>query len=106
MNLAVPVIRNEHNRSLSLDLDVTTDNALSPDSCRIRAPHSFERKLVQTNIQRIAQDWQPASYEMMNIITKTLDGVEQRSHRGSALAVAGCRAVRGHGRRTRSKGTD
>ena len=61
MTLAVPVIRNEHNRSLSLDLGVTTDNAVSLDSRRVRASHSFVYKLVQMNIQRIAQDWQQAS---------------------------------------------
>lgn len=61
MTLAVPVIRNEQNRSLSLDFGVTTDNAVSLDIRRIRASHSFESKLVQMNIQRIAQDWRRAS---------------------------------------------
>ena len=42
MTLAVPVIRNEQNRSLSLDLGATKDNFCHSDSCRIRAPHSFE----------------------------------------------------------------
>ena len=106
MPLAVPVIRNEHIRSLSLDLGVTTDNAVSLDICRIRASHSFGQKLVQTNIQMIAQDWQQASYRMTNIITKRLDAAEQRWLRGNAPAVAGCRAARGHGMHTHSTGTD
>jgi len=42
MTLAVPVIRNERNCSLSLDLGVTTHNILSLDSCRIRALHPFD----------------------------------------------------------------
>lgn len=75
--LAVPVIRNEQHRSLSLDLGVTTDHALSLNSRRFRASHSFEQKAIQTNIQRIAQDWQRASYQMTNIITKTPDAIER-----------------------------
>ncbi len=47
MTLAVPVIRNEQNRSLSLDLGVTADNSASLDCCRIRALHSFERNLYK-----------------------------------------------------------
>jgi hypothetical protein len=106
MTLAVPVIRNEQKHSLSLDLGVTTDNALSLDSCRVRALHSFELKLVQMNIQRIAQDWQQASYEMTNIIIKTRDASVPRVRRGNAPVAAGCPTWREHGKRTHSTGTD
>src|SRR5450830_1587376 len=70
-------------------------------ACQPQVFHPLEHKLVQTNIQRIAQDWRRASYRMTNIITTTQGVAALRSHLGNAPVAAGCRGAREPGRRTR-----
>lgn len=83
----------------------TATSALSRYRRRIRELHLFELKVVQTDIQRIAQLWQEASYEMIDAITRRLALLVQGLHLGNAPVVAAYPGVHERGMRIRSPGT-
>ena len=94
-----------NNTPRSMVLGGTATSALALYRRRIRELHLFGLKVVQTDIQRIAQLRQETSYEMIDAITMQLALLVRGLHLGNAPVVAAYPGVHARGTRIRSTGT-